>query len=215
MANLCVAACHSVNRVSASTRRSSAGICSGILPAIQPENSATSPTALPPAGGWARPIPSLTDLITDCIGGGFLKDFSRLAEFGRFRDDAQVLERLAEIKRQEQAASGRILRSENRGGTEPRLHLRRAGQAPARIQHQQMNALEILAQYQSLKDGQTRTSPPHLPLRGESRARVLPGQTDHQAVCAPSPGHRFRPPGAGQNAGLLSRRTTMSPCQKF
>ena len=100
MANLCVAACHSVNGVS--------GLHSEIIrrdlfrdfAAIQPEKFCNVTNGIASRRWLGQANPLLTDLITDCIGGGFLKDFSRLAEFGRFRDDAQVLERLAEIKRQ-------------------------------------------------------------------------------------------------------------------
>lgn len=42
--------------------------------------------------------PELTELITDCIGDGFVHDSSQLAEFKKFEDDKTVLKRLEEIK---------------------------------------------------------------------------------------------------------------------
>ena len=42
--------------------------------------------------------PELTELITDCIGDGFVHDSSKLADFKKFEDDDTVLKRLEEIK---------------------------------------------------------------------------------------------------------------------
>ncbi len=47
--------------------------------------------------------PGLTGLLTETIGGGFLKDASRLADFEKFKDDSAVLARLGEIKRENKA----------------------------------------------------------------------------------------------------------------
>jgi starch phosphorylase len=43
--------------------------------------------------------PELTQLLTDCIGDGFVHDSSVLAEFKKFEDDKTVLKRLDEIKK--------------------------------------------------------------------------------------------------------------------
>lgn len=42
--------------------------------------------------------PELTELLTDCIGDGFVHDSSKLADFKKFEDDDTVLKRLEEIK---------------------------------------------------------------------------------------------------------------------
>ena len=42
--------------------------------------------------------PELTELLTDCIGDGFVHDSSKLANFKKFEDDDTVLKRLEEIK---------------------------------------------------------------------------------------------------------------------
>ena len=42
--------------------------------------------------------PELSSLITECIGGDFVYDASKLAEFKKFENDASVLKRLDEIK---------------------------------------------------------------------------------------------------------------------
>ncbi|MEY8373052.1 glycogen/starch/alpha-glucan phosphorylase [Merdimmobilis hominis] len=172
MANLCVAACHSVNGVS--------GLHSEIIrrdlfrdfAAIQPEKFCNVTNGIASRRWLGQANPLLTDLITDCIGGGFLKDFSRLAEFGRFRDDAQVLERLAEIKRQNKLRLAEYLKRKTGEELNPdsifdvqvkRLH---------EYKRQQMNALEILAQYQSLKDDPGQDFTPRTYLFG---AKAAPG----------------------------------------
>ena len=43
--------------------------------------------------------PELSDLLSDCIGNGFILDASRLSDFKKFKDDKTVLNRLNEIKR--------------------------------------------------------------------------------------------------------------------
>lgn len=42
--------------------------------------------------------PELSELLTDCIGDGFVHDSSKLADFKKFEDDDTVLKRLEEIK---------------------------------------------------------------------------------------------------------------------
>ena len=172
MANLCVAACHSVNGVS--------GLHSEIIrrdlfqdfAAIQPEKFCNVTNGIASRRWLGQANPLLTDLITDCIGDGFLKDFSRLAEFGRFRDDARVLERLAEIKRQNKLRLAQYLQKKTGEKLNPdsifdvqvkRLH---------EYKRQQMNALEILAQYQSLKDNPNQDFTPRTYLFG---AKAAPG----------------------------------------
>lgn len=42
--------------------------------------------------------PELTELLSDCIGNGFIHDSSKLADFKKFENDESVLKRLEEIK---------------------------------------------------------------------------------------------------------------------
>lgn len=96
--------------------------------------------------------PELTELITDCIGDGFVHDSSKLAEFKKFENDDSVLKRLEEIKalKKKQFADyafkkqGFVINPETLFDTQAkRLH---------EYKRQLLNALNIIDTYLDLKE---------------------------------------------------------------
>ncbi|MBE6838887.1 MAG: glycogen/starch/alpha-glucan phosphorylase [Ruminococcus sp.] len=94
--------------------------------------------------------PGLTKLLKDTIGDKFLRDGSELKKFGVFENDKQVLTKLAKIKKQNKETfaryikqqSGIILNTDSIFDVQvKRLH---------EYKRQQLNALNIIAQYNML-----------------------------------------------------------------
>ena len=89
----------------------------------------------------------LTNLLTECIGDGFKKDASKLADFKKFADDKAVLDKLAAVKLANKQAFAKYVY--NTTGTKlncngifdvqvKRLH---------EYKRQQLNAMNIIADY--------------------------------------------------------------------
>lgn len=94
----------------------------------------------------------LTNLLTECIGDGFKKDASKLADFKKFATDKSVLDKLAAVKLANKQAFAKYVY--NTTGTKlncngifdvqvKRLH---------EYKRQHLNVMNILAQYQYLLD---------------------------------------------------------------
>ena len=151
MATLCVHACHSVNGV--------AKIHSEIIKkeTFKDEYLDTPTKFKNVTNGIAyrrwlyQSNPGLTKLLCDKIGNGFLRNASELSKLSVFSDDKAVLEQLAKIKAENKAAFakyvknqyGRVLNTESIFDVQvKRLH---------EYKRQQLNALNIIAQYNYLK----------------------------------------------------------------
>ncbi|MBR2968676.1 MAG: glycogen/starch/alpha-glucan phosphorylase [Clostridia bacterium] len=116
--------------------------------------------------------PELTSLITDCIGDGFKRDASKLADFAAFKDDAAVLDEMNRIKalKKEQFASYVFKRTGEKINPETlfdvqakRLH---------EYKRQLLNAMNIISAYVDLKEN------PDLPVQPKTfifAAKAAPG----------------------------------------
>ena len=93
----------------------------------------------------------LTDLLSECIGEGFKKDASELVKFQVFANDKSVLERLGKIKRLNKECFAEYV--EKSTGT--KLNLDSIFDVQVKRLHeykrQQLNALNIIADYNFLK----------------------------------------------------------------
>ena len=150
MANLCVAACHSVNGVSK--------LHSGIIrqEVFSSEYNDTPGKFKNVTNGIAyrrwlsQSNPGLTRLLKETIKDGFLRDASELKKLSVFKDDPAVLERLAAVKLENKESFARYVRQSfgvtlNTGSIfdvqVKRLH---------EYKRQHLNALNILAEYNRL-----------------------------------------------------------------
>ena len=99
MANLCVYGGHSVNGVSA--------LHSDIIKKsvfkdfydFSPEKFTNVTNGIAHRRWLNQSIPELSELLTECIGDGFVLDGAKLADFKKFENDKTVLARLDEIKK--------------------------------------------------------------------------------------------------------------------
>lgn len=151
MATLCVHACHHVNGV--------AKIHSEIIKKEtfkdEYENTPEKFTNVTNGIAYRRWLyqsnEGLTELLKEKIGSGFLKDASQLSKLNKFKDDKEVLERLAEIKLENKNKFAKYVKNEYGVALNTssifdvqvkRLH---------EYKRQQLNALNIIAEYNYLK----------------------------------------------------------------
>ena len=124
--------------------------------------------------------PELAKLITQLIGKDYIYDADKLQGLLKYQDDAQVLEQLQKIKRGNKERLAAYLKKTQGDVVDPdsifdvqvkRLH---------EYKRQHMNALNILATYQWLRENPNADFTPHTYLFGaKAAAGVLLRQADH------------------------------------
>ena len=151
MANLCVAASHSVNGVSKLHSQIIKDDVFHLQALDRPHQFKNVTNGIAYRRWLLQSNRGLTDLLTECIGEGFKKDASELIKFQVFANDASVLERLGKIKRENKEYFAKYV--EKTTGT--KLNLDSIFDVQVKRLHeykrQQLNALNIIADYNFLK----------------------------------------------------------------
>ncbi len=152
MANLCVAACHSVNGVS---QLHSEIVKQTVFPemhAVHPEKFKNVTNGIAHRRWLCQANPELTSFITDKIGDRFVYDASHLSELRKFEDDKAALKEFMAIKRHNKERLAKYIKEQNGITVDPdslfdvqvkRLH---------EYKRQHLNALHILHTYLKLKE---------------------------------------------------------------
>ena len=99
MANLCVIASHTVNGVSALHSDIIKNSIFKDFYDVYPKKFTNVTNGIAHRRWLCQSNPELSSLLTECIGGEFVKDASTLSKFRQFENDESVLKRLNEIKR--------------------------------------------------------------------------------------------------------------------
>ncbi len=161
MANLCVAACHSVNGVSE--------LHSNILKktvfrefyAITPDKFKNVTNGIAHRRWLCQANPALTELIQGLIGDGFISDGDELLRLREFRGDSGVLQMLQNIKRENKENFAQLIKKQTGETLDPssifdvqvkRLH---------EYKRQHMNAFNIISRYLAIKDNPNGEFTPH------------------------------------------------------
>ena len=172
MANLAVVGSHHVNGVSQ--------LHSGILRdrvfhdfyTEMPEKFTNVTNGIAHRRWLCQANPGLTSFLTELIGDGFVLDASKLDGLMKYRDDPSVLEKLAQIKRQNKVRLAEYVKKENNLEIDPdsifdvqvkRLH---------EYKRQHMNAMQILADYRRLRENPEMEFAPRTYIFG---AKAAPG----------------------------------------
>ncbi len=151
MANLCVAASHSVNGVSALHSEILKDTVFHDFYTVTPEKFKNVTNGIAFRRWICQANPQLTSFITELIGDGFITNSDELLKLRDYKDDAQVLDRLAQIKLANKESFAKIVKKRNGIDLDPtsifdvqvkRLH---------EYKRQQLNVLNIIAEYQMLK----------------------------------------------------------------
>lgn len=151
MANLCVAGSHSVNGVSALHSEILKDTVFNDFYTITPDKFKNVTNGIAFRRWICQSNPELTKLITELIGDGFITKSDELLKLRDYKDDKQVLDRLTGIKLANKERFADIVKKRNGIELDPtsifdvqvkRLH---------EYKRQQLNVLNIIAQYQMLK----------------------------------------------------------------
>ena len=116
--------------------------------------------------------PGLTGLLDDLIGDGFKHDASQLSKLAAYKDDASVLKRLDEVKRQNKAAFASYLEKTTGQVINPDSIFDCQVKRMHEYKRQHLNALNIAAQYLYLKENPTAEFTPKTYIFG---AKAAPG----------------------------------------
>ncbi|MGM9650931.1 MAG: glycogen/starch/alpha-glucan phosphorylase [Faecousia sp.] len=151
MANLCLAACHMVNGVS---RLHTDILRNGIFRdycQITPERFINVTNGIAYRRWLCQSNPELSDLLQQLIGDGFMKDANELEKLLKYQDDATVLAKLQQIKRDNKVRLSNYIAKANGIKVDPdsifdvqikRLH---------EYKRQLLNILHILYVYNQIK----------------------------------------------------------------
>lgn len=151
MANLCVAGSHSVNGVSALHSEILKDTVFNDFYTITPDKFKNVTNGIAFRRWICQSNPELTKFITELIGDGFITKSDELLKLRDYKDDKQVLERISAIKLANKERFADIVKKRNGIILDPtsifdvqvkRLH---------EYKRQQLNVLNIIAEYQMLK----------------------------------------------------------------
>lgn len=172
MANLAVVASHKVNGVSALHSNILKDTVFSDFYGYTPDKFTNVTNGIAHRRWLNQSNPGLSNLITELIGDGFVADASKLKELESFAGDRAVLDKLAEIKRQNKVRMAEEIKRTSGVLVDPdsifdvqvkRLH---------EYKRQLMNALNILATYQMLRDNPSMDFAPRTYIFG---AKAAPG----------------------------------------
>lgn len=152
MANLCVIGSHSVNGVSALHSEILKETVFNDFYNLTPEKFCNVTNGIAFRRWICQANPALTDYITSLIGDGFITKSNELEKLRQFKDDKKVLAKLDEIKHENKVRFAKIIKKRNGVDINPdsifdvqvkRLH---------EYKRQQLNILNIISEYQMLKE---------------------------------------------------------------
>ena len=152
MANLCVVGSHSVNGVSE--------LHSDIIKHnlfrdfydYTPEKFRNVTNGIAHRRWLNQSNPELCALLDECIGTGYAKDASRLAEFKKFEGDASVLQRLDEIKQLKKQQFADYAKKHQGVIIDPNTVFDVQAKRMHEYKRQLLNVLHIISEYNALKD---------------------------------------------------------------
>ena len=172
MANLCVAACHSVNGVS---QLHSEIVKETVFPeaySIHPEKFTNVTNGIAHRRWLCQANPDLSKFISDRIGDDFVLDASHLAELAPYADDEAALEEFMAIKRRNKERLAAYVKKQT--GVE--LNIDSLFDVQVKRLHeykrQHLNALHILITYLKLKENPNMEFTPRTYIFG---AKAAPG----------------------------------------
>ena len=152
MANLCVVGSHSVNGVSA--------LHSDIIKEsifrdfydYTPEKFTNVTNGIAHRRWLNQSNPELCALLDDCIGTGYAKDASKLAEFKKFENDKSVLKRLDEIKYKKKVEFADYAKKTQGIIIDPNTVFDVQAKRMHEYKRQLLNVLHIISEYNALKE---------------------------------------------------------------
>ncbi len=172
MANLCVAACHSVNGVSALHSKIIKESVFNDFYRLTPDKFTNVTNGIAHRRWLCQANPELTAFLTKKIGGDFVYDGAALAGLKQHADDKEVLETLRTIKRHNKEAFAKHVKETTGEVLDPNSLFDVQVKRLHEYKRQELNALSILATYLKLKNDPSAAKVPHTYIFG---AKAAPG----------------------------------------
>ncbi|MGI6279866.1 MAG: glycogen/starch/alpha-glucan phosphorylase [Acutalibacteraceae bacterium] len=151
MANLCVAACHTINGVSKLHSRILVDELFRDYARLMPQKFTSVTNGIAYRRWLCQANPELTSFLTELIGDGFLRDASRLEMLLEHKDDTGVLKRLAEIKHNNKIRFSNYLKESAGILIDPHSIYDMQVKRLHEYKRQHLNALNIITEYLYLK----------------------------------------------------------------
>lgn len=152
MANLCVAASHTVNGVSKLHSEILKDSLFNDFYKITPEKFTNVTNGIAHRRWLCQANPMLTKYLKQLIGDGFIKDASELSKLEQFKDDNDVLMRLDEIKRSNKIRLSNYVKNNYGVALNPDSIFDMQVKRLHEYKRQHLNALHIISDYLYLKN---------------------------------------------------------------
>ena len=152
MANLCVATCHTVNGVSKLHSEILVKELFKDYARMTPEKFTNVTNGIAHRRWLCQANPALTSYLTELIGDGFIKDASELEKLMQYKDEKQVLEKLAEIKHQNKVRFANYVKDNYSVSLNPDSIFDMQVKRLHEYKRQHLNALNIISDYLYLKE---------------------------------------------------------------
>ena len=172
MANLSVVASHTVNGVSALHSEIIKNSIFKDFNDVWPEKFTNVTNGIAHRRWLCQSNPELCELLTDCIGDGFVMDASKLSEFKKFENDEEVLKKLNEIKKIKKLQFCEYAKKVQGVVIDPNSLFDVQAKRMHEYKRQLLNALYIISLYNDLNEN------PNLPVQPKTfifGAKAAPG----------------------------------------
>lgn len=152
MANLCVAACHTVNGVSKLHSEILVKELFSDYAKMTPEKFTNVTNGIAHRRWLCQANPALTSYLTELIGKGFIKNAGDLYKLMEYKDDSAVLGKLQEIKRQNKVRFADYVKDKTSVVLDPDSIFDMQVKRLHEYKRQHLNALNIISEYLYLKN---------------------------------------------------------------
>ncbi len=170
MANLCVAACHSVNGVSALHSQILKDTLFNDYYRITPDKFKNVTNGIAHRRWLCQANPELTAYITELIGDGFIYDGDELEKLRKFKNDKKVLAKIEKIKLGNKKAFADYVKKQTGVELDPNSIFDVQVKRLHEYKRQHLNALQIVARYLEIKDNPDGDYVPHTYIFGAKAA---------------------------------------------
>ena len=172
MANLAVAACHSVNGVSKLHSEILKETVFHDFYTVMPYKFKNVTNGIAHRRWLCQSNPGLTEFLTNAIGEGFITDASELKKLTALADDASALDALEKIKHENKQRMAKYILKQNGLTVDPNSIFDVQVKRLHEYKRQLLNALNILATYQRLRENPNMDFVPRTYIFG---AKAAPG----------------------------------------
>lgn len=151
MANLCVAACHSVNGVSSLHSQILKDTVFNSFYNITPDKFKNVTNGIAHRRWLCQSNPRLCEMLNNLIGEGYIYNAEELEKLRKYSDDSSVLDELSKIKTANKADFAKLVKQTNGITIDPNSVFDVQVKRLHEYKRQHLNAFNILARYLAIK----------------------------------------------------------------